>query len=415
MISKKLGSSILKSALIIAMVTVIFQNCKKTFPKPVQDDETLDGPIAGLTASENKAFLEGAAHFDQIFTASTGLGPIYVQSSCATCHAAAGKGHLSTRLIRFNKKIPGGYDPMTAMGGPQLQNLSLPGYPAESLPMGYTGLTKFVAPAITGLGYLEAVEDSTLLALSDPLDKDGDGISGQPNWIAAPDYFEALPWHVKDIRGYYIGRFGRKAGNLNMLMQSVNALHEDMGITTDFHSYDLYNYLVGKGSGDNVPEPELPSSSVHSLVYYLQTFKSPIQRNTQNADVLKGFQLFEQIGCNKCHTSTIQTGYHPLSVLANKTIHPYTDLLMHDMGPGLDDGYAEGNLESFEWRTTPLWGLGLSKVSQGGKYFLMHDGRAHSINDAILLHGGESKKSSDGYAALCSGDKANLITFLESL
>lgn len=384
-------------------------------PKAIKDNETLDGPIEGLTPAENKAFLDGAEYFDQVFTTETGLGPIYVQSSCATCHASVGKGHPATRLIRFNKKTGSVYDPMIAFGGPQLQNSSIPGYPAETLPAGYTGVTSFIAPAVTGLGYLEAIPDATLLALADPNDINMDGISGRPNWVTAPGYFQPLSWHMPNSSGQYIGRFGRKASNLNMLMQAVNALHEDMGITTEFRPDELFNYKLGQGTGDDVPEPELASANVHALTYYLQTFKAPVPRDQDNADVIAGKGIFASLGCGSCHVQDLVTGEHPIPALSFKTVHPYTDLLMHDMGAELDDGYAEGTSESYEWRTTPLWGLGLSKISQGGKYFLMHDGRAHSIEAAIMLHGGEGSGSRTKFSELPENDKKKLIQFLESL
>jgi CxxC motif-containing protein (DUF1111 family) len=131
--------------------------------------------------------------------------------------------------------------------------------------------------------------------------------------------------------------------------------------------------------------------------------------------VQQGQAIFGQINCAGCHRPTMQTGYSPISVLSNKEFHPYTDLLLHDMGPGLDDGYTEGSAKTFEWRTPPLWGLGLSKNSQGGSWFLLHDGRAHSLEEAILLHGGEAANSRQLYQNLSQQDKQKLIRFLESL
>ncbi len=128
-----------------------------------------------------------------------------------------------------------------------------------------------------------------------------------------------------------------------------------------------------------------------------------------------GKALFTQIGCESCHKSTLQTGHSPIEALSFKTFHPYTDLLLHDMGSGLDDHYTEGSAETYEWRTPPLWGLGLQTDSQGGQYFLLHDGRAHSIEAAILLHGGESESSREKFSALPEAEKTSLIQFLESL
>jgi CxxC motif-containing protein (DUF1111 family) len=147
----------------------------------------------------------------------------------------------------------------------------------------------------------------------------------------------------------------------------------------------------------------------------LQTLKAPLPRNEYAPDVSLGKQLFSQIECTDCHRPAMQTGDSPIAALSRRSIFPYSDLLLHDMGPGLDDGYTEGGALSSEWRTPPLWGLGLSKDSQGGQYFLLHDGRAHSIEDAILQHGGEATASADKFRQLSETEKQQLISFLESL
>src|SRR5688572_1737554 len=140
-----------------------------------------------------------------------------------------------------------------------------------------------------------------------------------------------------------------------------------------------------------------------------------IQINKNDADVIAGRQVFLNISCGKCHVPELQTSHSPIVPLSNKTFSAYTDLLLHDMGPGLNDGYTEGTALPAEWRTPALWGLGLSKNSQGGQYFLMHDGRAGSIEQAILMHGGEAEQSKNGFQQLTPADKAQLLKFLESL
>ena len=150
-------------------------------------------------------------------------------------------------------------------------------------------------------------------------------------------------------------------------------------------------------------------------VFYLQTLKAPVQRNPNDPQVIKGKDLFIQMGCENCHRQTLSTGFSPIAALSNTTFHPYTDLLLHDMGPGLDDGYTEGNAKTAEWRTPPLWGLGLSPNSQGGQYFLMHDGRAKSIEAAILLHGGEGAASRNKFGQAADAEKNAVLTFLKSL
>jgi CxxC motif-containing protein (DUF1111 family) len=150
-------------------------------------------------------------------------------------------------------------------------------------------------------------------------------------------------------------------------------------------------------------------------VFYLKTLKAPIARNSNQTDIIDGKALFANIGCAKCHRPEMQTGTSSIAALSNKTFYPYTDLLLHDMGPGLDDGYTEGSAKTYEWKTPALWGLGLSKFSQGGGYFLMHDGRARSIEEAIFMHGGEGDVSRENFQSLSDIDKRKLIKFLESL
>ena len=180
-----------------------------------------------------------------------------------------------------------------------------------------------------------------------------------------------------------------------------------MGITSLFEPIDPYSGLE--------VDPEVSTQTVHDVVFYLKTLKAPIRRNEDDPDVMAGEQIFSQIQCASCHTPTLQTGFSPIDVLANKEFHPYTDMLLHDMGAGLDDGYTEGYALTSEWRTPPLWGLGLSKDAQGGIYFLLHDGRAMSIEDAILQHGGEAQQSQTNYSQLSNIEKEQLIKFLESL
>ncbi len=180
-----------------------------------------------------------------------------------------------------------------------------------------------------------------------------------------------------------------------------------MGINSTYKHYNTYD-------GQDA-DPEVTNQTVQDVVFYLQTLKAPIQRNQNDPDVQTGKQIFLNINCGKCHIPQLQTGPSAIAALSNKTFFPYTDLLLHDMGTALDDGYTEGSALTSEWRTPPLWGLGLSKNSQGGQYFLMHDGRAKSIEEAILLHGGEAAQSKTAFQQLSASDKAKMRKFLESL
>jgi len=261
--------------------------------------------------------------------------------------------------------------------------------------------------AETGLGFLDAVTDAFLIALSDPNDTNGNGISGHPHYTNIPSYVDvrinAIP-----SNGKYITRFGKKGAAYNLLHQTSGAYNQDMGITSIFEPIDPATQLE--------VDPEVSTQTVNDVVAYLKTLKAPIQRNTNDpAAVVAGQQLFTQIECSGCHTPTMETGFSPISALSYKTFSPYTDLLLHDMGPGLDDNYTEGHALTSEWKTLALWGLGLSFEAQGGMVFLLHDGRATTIDQAITFYGGEATGSKNKYDQLSETEKQQLITFLKSL
>ncbi len=391
-------------AILCSLITGILA-CDKIMPDAPTDDSILDGPIEGLSPEESKAFLRGDVAFnDEIFSANNGLGPRFVATSCGSCHAGDGKGHPFTTLTRFGQSDTMGNQSLH-LGGPQLQARALPGYQPEQIPAGAT-FSKFTPPANTGLGLLEAVPDATLLALADVNDANGDGISGRPNWINIPGYCLIRTGTI-ERNGKYIGRFGKKAAVYDLHQQTANAYNQDMGVNSTYEKYNTYNGLE--------IDPEVSNQTVLDVVFYLQTLKAPIQRSQQDPDVVAGKQIFMNISCNKCHTPQLQTGASSIAALSNKTFFPYSDLLLHDMGPGLDDGYTEGTALTSEWRTPPLWGLGLSKNSQGGQVFLLHDGRARSIEEAILLHGGEATQSKNAFQQLSPENKSRILKFLESL
>lgn len=388
----------------VLLLLMVFASCEPTFTNIPADDEVLDGPIDGLSHAESARFLRGDEAFSEVFTREKGLGPTFVATSCASCHAGDGKGHPSTTLTRFGQIDETG-NLFLGQGGPQLQNRSLPGYLPEQIPAGAT-FAKFTPPANTGLGFLEFVTDADILAMADPNDSNGDGISGVPNWIDIPDFVIPAVNAVSQ-NGKYIGRFGKKAAAHSLLHQTANAYNQDMGITSVFRPVDTYTNLE--------IDPEVSTGSVNDVVFYLQTLKAPIARNQGDAEVIQGKNLFNQINCAGCHKPSLQTGYSPVAGLSYKTFAPYTDLLLHDMGSGLNDGYTEGNAKTYEWKTPALWGIGYSEGSQGGNYFLMHDGRARSVEQAILMHGGEATNSKTGYQNLSQTDKNALLKFINSL
>ena len=410
----------------LLLAAVALAGCGILTPDGPATDQLLDGTIEGMTPSQVQQHIAGDEEFARRFGVADGLGPIFVATSCEQCHVGDGKGHPAFDLRRFGTPGAGGFDPLVSLGGPQLQHRSIPGYPAEEVPSAATGVSTFNPPAVTGLGFLDAVEDSTLIALADPTDSNADGISGRLQLHAPSELIETVlaleaqgspdpTAHGTLVNGMYIGRFGKKALSVNLLQQTVGAYQQDIGITSDLLSEDLFNPQAGSRASDGVADPEVSSSTVANVVFYLKTLRAPSRREPDDPEVLGGEQVFEDIGCTTCHVPTLRTGRSEIAVLDRVDFHPYTDLLLHDMGPGLDDGYTEGIALTSEWRTPPLWGIGVQQNFQGGRAFFLHDGRAESLEEAIELHGGEGAASRDAFAALSPEDRARLLRFLRSL
>lgn len=389
----------------IILIAAVLASCDALVPAGPAEQDVLDGPVEGLTAVELRQFLAGDVAFnDAVFTAATGLGPTFVATSCGSCHAGDGKGHPFTTLTRFGQADTMG-NTFLDRGGPQLQHRALPGYRPEQLPVG-APFSRFLPPLNVGLGYIDALTDAQILARADPTDADGDGVSGVPNVVTPPPYFRPGRQHVS-IGGRYIGRYGKKGSTIDLLQQTVTAYNQDMGITSSYNPIDVFSHQeIG---------PEVSNQTVHDVVAYLKMLKAPTQRDPDDPLVQTGKQRFMEIGCATCHVPTFTTPETEIAALSNTTIHPYTDLLLHDMGQGLNDGYTEGSALPSEWKTPPLWGLGLAPKSQGGQYFLLHDGRARSIDEAIMYHGGEGQGSKERYQQLPAIDRDALLTFLRSL
>jgi len=397
--------SVIGSLLLSLATLACILSCEEIIPAAPLKTDLLDGPTEGLTHSEQAQFLAGDIAFnDEIFTSANGLGPLFVATSCGGCHAGDGKGHPFSTLTRFGQTDETG-NQYLGQGGPQLQHRAIPGYLPESIPAGAT-FTQLMPPANTGLGFLDAVSDADLLAFADPTDANADGISGVPNWVTPP-YYSTHRTNAIEQNGKYIGRFGKKGSTYDLMQQTAKAYNQDIGVTSTYEPIDTHSGIA--------IDPEVSDKTVLDVVFYLKTLKAPIPRDQNNPDVLTGKQLFMTIGCGNCHKPELKTGNSPIAALSNKTIAPYTDLLLHDMGPDLDDGYTEGTALTSEWRTPPLWGLGLSPNSQGGQFFLMHDGRAHSIQEAITMHGGEAGSSRNQYLQLSQQEEDKLIKFLKSL
>lgn len=387
--------------------------CDQLLTKAAEPSESFDAPIDGLTTGQRAIFVRGDAAFGEVFTFQTGLGPLFNQAACERCHVGDGRGHPQMNLKRFGQNLGGGqFDALREFGGPQLQERSIPGYQAEEIPANANAISVRGGPLVVGLGFIEAISDQTILGHADPTDADGDGISGRPNLIAAPEFLGLAPG---PYNGMYIGRFGRKAGAINLLQQTANAYHQDMGITSDFLPVENYNPLAGGTGGDPVADPEVPAATVNDVVFYLQALRPPLRRNENDATVRQGEAVFGSIKCASCHVPTMTTGPHPIQALSNQSAHLYSDMLLHDMGPDLADNFIEGEATETEWRTTPLWGLGIVENVLGGTPFYLHDGRTSDLRAVIDFHKGEANASRLAFQQLSSIDQEALLAFLRSL
>ena len=391
----------------IAAVTLVA--CSDLLTSAAPGGDVFDAPLDGLTVSERAAFVRGDTEFGRRFSAASGLGPIFNNVSCASCHSGDGRGRLENSLLRIGSEADG-Y--LTHLGGHQIQDKATPGAQAESLPDG-VAVSKRLPPPVFGAGLIEAIPDAAILALADPNDANGDGISGRPNWVHAQEYVPASePGGGSGLR---LGRFGRKAQTSSILQQTVEAYHQDIGITSDFRPTENRNPLssLPAEAADHATDPEIPASTVHAVVHYLRTLAPPAP-GAATASRAEGEALFASTGCASCHVPALATGSHRIAALAGRSVPLYSDLLLHDMGDALADNRPDGSATGREWRTTPLWGLRLMRRFLNGQAFLMHDGRARTVEDAILLHGGEAQKARTAYAALTAAQRAALLDFVES-
>jgi CxxC motif-containing protein (DUF1111 family) len=339
------------------------------------------------------------------------LGPMFSATRCSTCHERDGRGvmpELGQPLQSMVVKL----DPSSALGN-QLQEqegiarldsfethdvtladgtvitLQKPVFAFEGVDGSALAPSIRVARQIPGMGLLEAIDEADILARADADDCDANGISGRPQIVSDP----------QDPSVQRLGRIGWKAEKVSVAHQVADALDADMGVTTPL--------IPGSG------EVELQDADFADLVTYSQLLALPARRNAEDPQVVQGSLLFAGIGCVNCHAPDATTGdTHPLVELRGQTIHPHSDLLLHDMGEGLADG--SGTAQASEWRTAPLWGLGLVATVSGHAH-LLHDGRARDPLEAVLWHGGEAAFASDAVKALSSEERAALLAFLQSL
>ncbi|HYJ80183.1 MAG TPA: di-heme oxidoredictase family protein [Longimicrobiaceae bacterium] len=370
--------------------------------------EVFDGPLPGLTAAERAAFVRGDAAFGRPFSPAEGLGPIFNNVSCASCHSADGRGRPANALTRFGS----GSDLLRHLGGPQLQDRAIPGAVAEQLPAG-VAFSLRLPPPVFGMGLIEAIAEETILAFADPADVNGDGISGRPNWVTAPDYVP--PGEVGGGTAPRLGRFSRKAQVGSLMSQVTEAYHQDMGITSDLLPVENVNPLASGAThaADRVADPELPMQELQAVVAYVRMLAAPAPGALTEQRQL-GQTLFRAAGCTGCHVPELRTGPNASAALSLQPVPLYSDLLLHDMGDALADHRPDAGADGREWRTAPLWGLRLMRGFLNGDAFLLHDGRARTVEEAILLHGGEALASRNAFAALSPAERAAVVDFVGS-
>ena len=382
-------------------------------------------------------------------TRRRGLGPLYNASGCAQCHFRDGRveqpyasgGEMMGMFLRLS--VPdgqGGWKPPPGYHH-QLHDRALAGAPPEGrghidwqdvpgrfpdgetyslrrpsfrvTDMAHGPLPENVviearsAPPVHGGGLLEAIADDTLLALAKTQQADTDGVSGRPNVVTDPQSGRRV-----------LGRFSLKANEPSLRAQAAGAAFNDMGITSALHREE--NCLPQQSAcatakhGGTPDEPELSEDQLDALTTYLQLLAVPARRRLDDPLALYGERLFTEIRCNACHVDTVRTGRtHPIARLREQTIHPYSDLLLHDMGAGLA-GRPDGEADAQEWRTPPLWGIGLTARSNHHTHFL-HDQRARNLQEAILWHDGEAAAARGRFVGLSRAQRQAVLRFLESL
>jgi CxxC motif-containing protein (DUF1111 family) len=399
-------------------------------------------PAPNLQGDRLERHNEGDALFEQTFVTAPapingGLGPVFNNTSCVACHARDGR---TRDVVLLRLSLPG----QTAQGGPvpvagfgtQLQEHSVFGVSAEAtLALSWEAYTEVLSdgtavvlrrpryapmnpyqplPAhvlyspratrpVFGLGLLEAIPEALLLDFAARQAQAG-RVSGRPNYV----------WDIEAGR-LRVGRFGWKANQPSLLQQTAAAYHGDMGVTSPLFPEES---SLGQGDGQDdgwADDPEIPYTHLQAVAFYVQTLGVPAPRNPTDPRVERGRVLFTRIGCADCHVPSLQTGtLDGVPEVSNQTIFPYADLLLHDMGEGLADDRPDYEAGGREWRTPPLWGLGLSEVVNGHTQ-LLHDGRATGVVEAILWHGGEGENSREQFRGLSQTDREALVAFLHAL
>lgn len=361
-------------------------------------------PVSGLTAEEAEAFADGRGDFVEIETVDDGLGPVFNERSCVACHSAPATGGGSERFVtRFGRRTAAGFDALDAIGGSLVQDHAIgpaDGSPyafrAEVVPAAATVVVRRRSTPLFGLGLVDATPDDVFLDLARAQAARGDGITGRVHMVANARA------GMKTV-----GKFGWKAQVPTLLQFSGDAYLNELGITSpDFPNENCPQGACAELAHNPAPGINDDGSGIEALHAYM-TFLAAIPRGRRDRTTDEGEVLFDRIGCTACHVSTLRTGRSDAAALDRKTYRPYSDFLLHDMG-SLGDGVVMGDAKESEMRTAPLWGLRFVKP-------YLHDGRAATVEQAILAHDGEARGARERYAALPANTRAKLLAFLDSL
>jgi CxxC motif-containing protein (DUF1111 family) len=400
-------------------------------------------PAPNLSQTDLAIHEVGDVNFEVEFDPAKGLGPVFDNVSCEACHEGDGRGRppaggeqFASFLFRGSVRgfgAHGGPNPIPGFGT-QIQLRAIPGLtPEASASIAYTDSTgtfadgsQFTlrvphytliggyaalpsgflfsprsAPAVFGLGLLEAVSVGDVFAMADPRDRNRDGVSGRAN----------LVWDAVNQR-LALGRFGWKANTPNLLQQAAGAYNGDMGITSTIFPAESCEGQYAECATHAV---EIDPQLVRAVAFYTRTLGVPARRDLDSPTAKQGERLFYAAGCNGCHVPTLRTAVLAgVPAVSNQVIHPYTDLLVHDMGPGLADGRRDFLASGSEWRTAPLWGIGLLETVNDHTN-LLHDGRARGFLEAILWHGGEATRAQERVKRMSAQERDALVAFLQSL
>lgn len=389
------------SAFTAALALVVAAACGRPQRPPVtaQPGE----PIPGLADADRGRFLLGRALFERVATQEEGLGPLHNAVRCSDCHdrPTPGGGGTVNPVLKATSFSGGRCDPLRSSGGDNIQQLATDllvasGLGPEEVPAEATGTVRAVAPPLYGLGLLEAIPDSVLEALADPDDRDGDGISGR------------LP-RRSDGTGV---RFGRKGDAADVAEFVDSALRFELGLTTPGHPVEeTRNGVHVPELADPVPEPEIDEQGFGLLTDYVRFLAAPPREDPPDAQaadrIARGEELFRDAGCSHCHVAELTTGRVEPAALRLRTVRPFSDLLVHDLGRSAGDVCGE-DVAPGEYRTAPLWGLRFRD-----RY--MHDGAATDLVAAVSLHGGEAQAARTAFLGMSDADRALLVRFLDSL